>query len=123
MIYDDFNTENRNKYVATAIKRNKQNITKNTAKLSGYALAVGVGALGMFFILPEMINQFMSDDAISIKTKFFWELRTGGVGLSVFTSGIGIYGVTKKIKELADDTKRLATNKKKLAELEKAKVL
>ena len=60
MNYSEDRRKERKQFTVEAIQRDKKEIAVDVAILAGSAMVIGIGALGLYFLGPDVINNFIN---------------------------------------------------------------
>lgn len=125
MNYSEDRRKERKQFTVEAIQRDKKEIAVDVAILAGSAMVIGIGALGLYFLGPDVINNFINyifkGEPLTLKSDFMLKLKVAGVELSGIGIGVGIAGIVKSIKDIKKNVKNISYRKETLNKLDDSK--
>lgn len=114
------------KGIEKKIKEDKKDVATDLALLGASALAVGIGALGIFVLGPDLINSFKSGNALTFGSFMLVKFKEACIGTSLAAVIAGALGIDIKVKDTLLSIDILIKDKELLKEeinLEKEKSL
>ncbi|MEE3342589.1 MAG: hypothetical protein VZS44_00680 [Bacilli bacterium] len=88
------------KAIENKINEDKKGIALDTALLGVSALAVGLGALGIVTLGPDIIEAFNSNNALTLGSYMIVRLKGAGIALSFSVVLAGAIGIVATIKDI-----------------------
>lgn len=98
------------------IKEDKKDIATDLALLGASAFAVGIGALGIIVLCPDLINSFKSGNTLTFGSFMLVKFKEACIGTSAAVVLAGAFGIAVKLKDTISSIKYLIHDKELLKE-------
>ena len=99
------------KAIENKINEDKKDVAIDLALLGASALAVGLGALGIVALGPDIIEAFKSNDALTLGSFMLVKFKEACIGTSAAVVLAGALGIVVKLKDSISSVNNLLHDK------------